>query len=571
MSFLQSSFGRSKLRWAPWLLGLILSLWIIGPFLVNYRSRVDRLPEHQPPQRVHPPPPPPLPRPPTAGAPPSDWAERAHQVRQAFLHAYEGYRKHAWGHDELKPLTGEGVNNFNGWGVTLFDSLDTMWIMGHWDHYQEAVEFVAKAKFQMAEDAYAPFFETVIRYLGGLLSAYALSGTEVFLSRASDLGKMLLPAFDTPSGFPMYAINTMTGKTRPGWTGNVLWAECLSNQVEYKYLAHLTGYNDFLRKPENIMAKMYNANVSGIFPTQWDIGNGRPINTQHSVGAYADSAHEYLLKQWLLTNRTEPKVRDLYIESASAIIKNLLYVTPNRKLLYVTDTSNGIPTHNFEHLSCFLPGLLALGAHTLGDALSSRDREMHMFAARGLAYTCFVTYDDQRTGLGPDEMRMKKWENTEDGKWLQHYERWEKEGRPGSVPPGVGEVERAKGNDRDYSATKAAYLLRPETVESFFILWQTTGDERWRERGWKVFQAIQKHTRTEFGYASVGTVDSPLPTPRNEMPSFFLAETLKYLYLLFMDEDILPLDQWVFNTEAHPIPVFNWFNWEKTLYNITTA
>ncbi len=101
--------------------------------------------------------------------------------------------------------------------------------MGVWEAYQDAVEFVAGAKFSMADvwylcdrrrtpltvaalaqDEFAPFFETVIRYLGGLLSAYALSGEEVFLSRADDLGRMLLPAFDTPSGFPMYAVNTLT-------------------------------------------------------------------------------------------------------------------------------------------------------------------------------------------------------------------------------------------------------------------------------------------------------------------------------------------------------------------------
>ncbi|KAG9223623.1 hypothetical protein CCMSSC00406_0008506 [Pleurotus cornucopiae] len=123
-----------------------------------------------------------------------------------------------------------------------------MWIMGVWEPYQDAVEFVAGANFSMTDDEFAPFFETVIRYLGGLLSAYALSGEEVFLSRADDLGRMLLPAFDTPSGFPMYAVNTISGKTRPGWTGKALWAECLSNQVEFKYLAHLTGRPDFYHK-----------------------------------------------------------------------------------------------------------------------------------------------------------------------------------------------------------------------------------------------------------------------------------------------------------------------------------
>ncbi|KAJ8694673.1 hypothetical protein PTI98_007330 [Pleurotus ostreatus] len=571
MSVLQFCLGRPSVRWIPWCAAILFSFWFIGPFVLDLRHHAEIGFYPPRPGRMYPPPPPPMPRPPNAGAPPSIWAERAHQVRLAFVHAYDGYRKYAHGYDELRPLTAGSVNNFNGWGVTLFDAIDTMWIMGVWEPYQDAVEFVAGANFSMTDDEFAPFFETVIRYLGGLLSAYALSGEEVFLSRADDLGRMLLPAFDTPSGFPMYAVNTITGKTRPGWTGKALWAECLSNQVEFKYLAHLTGRPDFYRKSESAMSNMYAANVSGVFPTMWDIGSGSPANTQHSVGAYADSAHEYLLKQWLVTGRTEPKVRSLYIESANAIINNLLYVTPKRRLLYVTDTSGGIASHKFEHLSCFLPGLLALGAHTLSeDALSPRDRERHLLAAQGIAHTCWTTYNDMGTGLGPDEMTMAKWSPDADGKWVKHLEEWEKQGRLGE-PPGVREVQReAEWGERDYTAMRPTYLLRPEAIESFYILWKTTGDEVWRERGYRIFQSIQRYARTEFGYASVGFVDSPIPTLRDEMPSYFLAETLKYLYLLFTDADVLPLDKWVLNTEAHPLPVFDWHNWERKLYNITT-
>jgi hypothetical protein len=59
------------------------------------------------------------------------------------------------------------------------------------------------------QSKFAPFFETVIRYLGGLLGAYSLSGETVLLLRADDLGRMLLPAFNTTSGFPMFAVNTV--------------------------------------------------------------------------------------------------------------------------------------------------------------------------------------------------------------------------------------------------------------------------------------------------------------------------------------------------------------------------
>lgn len=174
----------------------------------------------------------------------------------------------------------------------------------------------------------------------------------------------------------------------------------------------------------------------------------------------------------------KPKTRPLYVHpgllwsnqvnyppsdlgSANAIINNLLYVTPKRHLLFVTDTNNGTPSYTFEHLSCFLPGLLALGVHTIPD-LSQRDKELHTWAAEGLAYTCWMSYADQATGLGPDVMTMDRWEDALQGRWMTHVERWEKVGRPGGVPPGLREVPPAKKEEWDYAHQKTTYLLRPE-------------------------------------------------------------------------------------------------------------
>jgi mannosyl-oligosaccharide alpha-1,2-mannosidase len=156
------------------------------------------------------------------------------------------------------------------------------------------------------------------------------------------------------------------------------------------------------------------------------------------------------------------------VKSANAIIDNLLYITPKRHLLFVTDTNGGKPSYTFEHLSCFLPGLLALGVHSIPD-LSPREKELHSWAAEGLAYTCWMSYADQATGLGPDEMKMDRWADDEQGKWMTHIEQWEKEGRLNRVPPGLREVAPAKKEDREYVHQKSPYLLRPEVcLWSFF-------------------------------------------------------------------------------------------------------
>ncbi|KAI9062582.1 glycoside hydrolase family 47 protein [Trametes sanguinea] len=576
--------SRRAYRYIPIGAAITFLLWAFAHFGVQDHSpylpdNVDRFfPAHPPPPPPFaggPPPHPAFKPPPPHERPPSKWDQRAEAVRQAFLHAYGGYKQFAGSHDELLPVSNRFVDNFNGWRLTMVDSLDTMLIMDLRQEFYETIPIIANMTFALKEGAYAPFFETVIRYLGGLLSAYAISGEPILLARADDLGSMLLPAFNTSHGLPMYAVNTVSGKTRTGWSGdNVLWAEALSCQMEYKYLAHLTGRKEYFDKVERIMDLMNEAQLNnGQFATKWSSLTGKPINSQFSVGAFADSAHEYLLKQWLLTAKSESKARDMYLRDAAAIIKNLLYVSQNRKLLYVTDISNNSPSHTFEHLSCFLPGLLALGAHTL--PLSPRDKQLHEWAARGLAYTCWITYADHATGLGPDEMSMKRMptdnKHPHGGRWLDMLEEWEAAGSPGGVPPGLAEVPPVQtAADRDYSAMKTSYLLRPETVESFYILWRTTGDEAWRERGWAVFQAIEREAKTASGYASLVSVEKSPPTLKDEMPSFFTAETLKYLYLLFSDEELIPLDRWVFNTEAHPLPVFEWADWEKERYGIVT-
>ena len=102
-------------------------------------------------------------------------------------------------------------------------------------------------------------------------------------------------------------------------------------------------------------------------------------------------------------------------------------------------------------------------------------------------------------------------------------------------------------------------LQRPETVESIYYLYKVTKDPMYREWGWEIFKSFEKHTRLKEGYASINNVQRPdNPGFRDKMESFYLAETLKYLYLLFSDDDeLLPLEKFVFNTEAHPLPVYS--------------
>ncbi|TYJ12774.1 hypothetical protein E1A91_A10G003500v1 [Gossypium mustelinum] len=112
-----------------------------------------------------------------------------------------------------------------------------------------------------------------------------------------------------------------------------------------------------------------------------------------------------------------------------------------------------------------------------------------------------------------------------------------------------------KYQEKDMSVGTTWNILRPETVESLFYLWRLTGNVTYQEWGWNIFQAFEKNCRIESGY--VGLTDVNLALKDNKMQTFFLAETLKYLYLLFSPPTVIPLDEWVFNTEAHPLRIVN--------------
>ncbi|KAH8103847.1 glycoside hydrolase [Cristinia sonorae] len=524
------------------------------------------------------------------------WFQRAERVRNAYIHAYSNYRRYAFPHDEIMPLSKEWQDNFNGWGVSVFDSLDTMYLMRLDEEFSNALDLVERTTFSMEKNATLSVFETTIRYLGGLLSAYALSGNHLLLQKADELAEAMSPAFDTMSGLPWSSVNTVTGDVSGSYFGSL--AEVASCQLEYTYLARETGKQEHYHKVDRIM-KSLSANIpsrASMLPNHLSTINGLPTDVSYSAGGGADSGHEYLLKYYLLTSHQDPLSLDMYMRTTNEILTKLLYLSPKRSLLYVTDINqDGEASHLFEHLSCFLPGLLALGVHSLPVSafdnatllytpyqepfLSSfRLQEVHMWAAIGLGESCWLMYADQPTGLGPESVIMNpppasrdhsRAFNISSGLWVEAIAKWN-DGKREAEPPGTEEKSpESHFLSKDYLIYKAQYFLRPETIESMYYLWKVTGDERWRHRAWSIFEAIEQETKTEAGYASLLSVETSPAVQLDEMPSYFLAETLKYLYLFMDESDRVPLDMWVFNTEAHPLPIFTWTEAQKSAFNIT--
>ncbi|KAF8972460.1 glycoside hydrolase family 47 protein [Flammula alnicola] len=471
----------------------------------------------------------------------------------SFLRNQLGAERDAMGNDEYHPLSKKGSNltDEGGIGYTVVDSIDTMQIMGLEEEYKHARDWVAK-NLTFEREGNFNTFETTIRVLGGLLTAYHLSNEDaIFLEKATELADRMLPVFDTPSGLPLSMINLKQrkGVDDPSYPGLISTAEASTLQLELRYLSYLTDNDDYWDKAEQVMRVIKAAKISSVLvPIYLSAETGQFMLSEIRLGSRGDSYYEYLLKQYLQT---------MYEETMEAIHKTLVHKGLHKGLIFTTEI---IPERQRDgqvswrlspkqdHLVCFLGGSLMLGATTTGAAGSSvsvppRPSELTSAGQRDwklgyeLIETCMDTYTTA-TGLSPE---------------ITHF--WTKDDV--NVPSTERDWYIKGNNSPERPSYDARYILRPETVESLFIAYRLTGNPKYREYGWKIFQSIQKHCRLESGgYASILNVDDVHSIHIDKMETFFLSETLKYLYLLFSDASVLPLNEYVFNTEAHPLPIF---------------
>lgn len=207
---------------------------------------------------------------------------------------------------------------------------------------------------------------------------------------------------------------------------------------------------------------------------------------------------------WIATK--DDRYKKWYYESADALIEHLITVADNN--LYTPDINYGIKETTFNHLSCFSGGMFAYGA--LAERRGNWSLQLHTGVK--ITETCYNWYRSTKSGLGGESARIYN----------------------GLIYP-----------------LDETYLLRPETVESIFYMWRITHDQKYRDWGWEIVQSLEKNCRQKVGYAGINANGKPL----DKQESFFLAETLKYLYLLFSEDELISLDEYVFNTEAHPLSI----------------
>ena len=395
----------------------------------------------------------------------------AAEVKAEFLHAWNGYKKYAWGHDDLKPLS----KTHHDWYpapllMTAVDSLDTMIIMDLGDEVAATKKHILD-NLSFDKDIEVQNFEITIRLLGGLLTSYQLTNDKRFLTLAEDLGNRLLPVFNSPTGMPYRYVNLKTGKvskpvSNPAETGTLI--------IEFGTLSKLTGKPIFYEKAKRALVETYNRRSKIGLVGEWiNVETGEWTNTDSHISGAIDSYYEYLLKCSLLFGDQDCK--KMWTESISAVNK------------YLSDD--------------------------LGDELWYGHADMNTGARKATTYGALDAFFPAVLALSGDLRRARRLQNSS-------FRMWNHAG-----------IEPEEYDYRAKKITSPGYPLRPEIVESTYYLYRYTRDPQYLLMGEKLWRDFVKYCRTDEGYAALKNVETK--EKADSMQSFLFAETFKYFYLLF--------------------------------------
>ncbi|XP_003744268.1 ER degradation-enhancing alpha-mannosidase-like protein 2 [Galendromus occidentalis] len=454
--------------------------------------------------------------------------EYRERVRAMFVHGYDSYMEFAFPLDELRPLSCDGFDTWGSNSLTLIDSLDTLAVLGNFSEFRRAAGIVLEHS-DFDKDLNVSVFETNIRVVGGLISAHLFSkkaGLDLeagwpcegpLLRLAVDVANRLLPAFNTTTGMPYGTVNLRHG-VPPGETSVTCTAGVGTFIVEFAALSRLTGNPVYEEKAVRALRALWDTRSRiDLVGNHLDVESGKWTATDASIGAGVDSYFEYLVKGSMILR--EPWLLE-HFEAYRHAINH--YMRKDDWFVLVRMNSGEPTMPYYQSLESFWPGTLSLMGYV----------------------------EDARRSL------------------YNYHQVWKQLG----FIPEFYDISRGQPQDK-----RESYPLRPEFIESVMYLYQATKDPHFLEIGVDVLTSLEHTAKTECGYATVKNTLTHLL--ENRMESFFLAETTKYLYLLFdvdnfvhnlfMNPDsrnvttrdgytrqcFFDAGGYVFNTEAHLIDI----------------
>ncbi|PCH35277.1 glycoside hydrolase family 47 protein [Wolfiporia cocos MD-104 SS10] len=430
--------------------------------------------------------------------------------------AAELLREYAWGHDDLSPVSESYSDSYGGWGATIVDALDTI------DIFEEAVNFTTSVDFSVTPtDDQIDLFETTIRYVAATLVTYELSGYQypALVEQAKVLVDKMAYAWvgnqSVPYGYmnwnettPVVGTLTMEWGALSNFTGNQTYRELAEKAVIW--IAEL---------PPPLPALP----AQGIDPT-----TGQFVGSYVSWGGGSDSYFEYLIKWARLSNTDNNLFADAWAAAVDSSIQHLARTSTVLDWQYMADWDAGTIIHIGSHLECYLAGNWMLGGRLLNN-------ETIVNWGLALMESCWNTYASTATGIGPE-----------------YFGYFSSDGNYTGSSPSDGDIAFYEKHGFFVYPGESDYYLRPEVLESNFYAWRVTGDPKYVERAGDALASFMYYLQAPSAYAGINDVDATDSTFIDDMQSFWFAEVLKYLYLTFDDPENISLDEYVFNTEAHP-------------------
>ncbi|KAI1434763.1 glycoside hydrolase family 47 protein [Xylaria sp. CBS 124048] len=489
--------------------------------------------------------------------------DRLDGIKAVFQTSWDGYFEFAFPNDSLQPLTKTFVNDRNGWGASAVDAISTAIIMGNTDVVNIIVEHIKGLDFTRTVEGgeQLSLFETTIRYLAGMLSAYDfLTGpfagqvddesVQALLDQATTLADALSVAFNTPTGIPIndLVFNGPNGPVTTSESTNGI-AQIGSLILEFTRLSDLTGddkYANLTLTGEQYLLNIKNPEVGepypGLLGTNVNVNDGTFADGSGGWNGGDDSFYEYLIKMYMYDTERFASFKDRWTAAVNSSMTFLAsHPTSNTSLTFLA-AYNGAGQENLSfssgHLACFDGGNIILGGLTL-------DNQDYIDFGLKLVEACHATYIGDATRIGPEGFS-----------WQDSVVSTTSKNNP--APP----ADWASFYDQNgYWITSSAYVLRPEVLESYYYAYRATGDSKYQDWSWDAFTAINKTCRAGVGYSAITDVNSPNGGSfSNSQESFWFAEVLKYSYLTQAGDAPYQVNanhdnQWVYNTESHPFRV----------------
>lgn len=508
--------------------------------------------------------------------------KKRNAIRVVAAKAWDVYVRYAFGADVLKPVSELGFDDMGGVGASVIEALPTLYVMRLRSRYVAARRWVEALDFATVR-GWQSLYEFTTRILGALLSAYQITGDSMFLGKAEELGLRLAPAFDSLNGVPYprcrVGANATEGDVCGGLT--VTQTEAGGLSLEFRALAFhsldprirelrckvdravqavIEAGPDLLREEitGELLRRRASADVNGTEFTEYGevslrpeendeeerarffervkfrsmdsyyaymvqlwhgavsaVGAGPTVDTTATFATPARGFYEYLTKAWRQGGGCESALRYPLDASMHMLLRRAVYQSPTGDLYLRTfDKRHNNSQPVVEQSMCYLPAVFHLAA--MHKNISPLREDQWKDAAEGITRSCMNMYREFPAGLGGESARYN-------GKiWV----------------------------------TKGAYRLQADLIEALFYMWRSTGDEMYRNEAWATFMSINRECRLSNGAYTV--LEEPKigqVTKGDVMPSEFLGSTLKFLYLIFADEDVFSLDKWVFNRAGHALVV----------------